>query len=220
MNSENVNKIRSNHVFGWKGIRGIIMSRKYPKKLPFRICIALAIILFLCAFIDSSKTYDLLIFLASTNVSIFPALTGFSLTAFSVCINFGNLEIAKKSVKMEGFSIYQNAIGIFAFCISVQAAVLVTSYIVKLSEKFPQLQVYDCIAWLVNAVLLALLGFLSSFAVYLIFTIVGNIFTFGQLNNLQNTNDKFVKAASTTKVRFQSQRNPFLKKSRTTTITN
>jgi hypothetical protein len=190
MNQENESKIKAQHTFGWKGIIEIVRSRKYHRKVPFKVSIGFAMVAFVIAALNRNESYNILMIMVSINLSIFPSLTGFSLTAFSICINFGNMAIAKNSVKVGSLSIYQKAIGVFAFSIVIQIAVLISSYLLKLFDAIPKLEVCRCLNWLINSVGITILTFITSFALFLIFTIVSNIFTFGQLNNLQNTKDK------------------------------
>lgn len=179
------------HVFSFKGIWQIVKTRKYFNGLPFWICIIVGVIGMVINLVFGNHTSDGVLAIASANMAIFPSLTGFSLTAFSVCVNFGNMDFAKNSVKIGKYSMYQKGIAVFAFSISVQVATLAIAYFIKISEKFQKVEVSKMLADIINSTGVMLLLFTACFAFYLIFMIIANIFTFGQLNNSQNTLNKF-----------------------------
>lgn len=187
MDPQTIKTITDNHPFSFKGIWIIIKQYKYFKTTPFIICIVLALLSGACNLIWGNHQADVVMSIASANMAIFPALTGFSLTAFSVCVNFGNMDFAKKTVTLDNFSIYQEGIAVFAVSIIAQVIALGLSYFVKISDKFEKIIVSPLVADTVNTIGVSFLIFTGCLAFYFIFMIIANVFTFGQLNNSQNT---------------------------------
>lgn len=189
---DSVKSIKDTHPMGWKGV-----FFAYPLKDLFKtraLVISLILTLVVCGFsmVSLHTSTEMLVILSNENISVFPNLLGFNLSAYAIIVGFSGFDLMRTMMrpqKNKRFSLFQETSSIFAFSILVQSVVLITSFVISSLDKINPVNVFGLLDFLeliinrLSIILLPMLVFLSIYAIVLIPFIVFNIFSFGQMNH-------------------------------------
>lgn len=190
----------------FKGLFSIIWNRKLYKK-PVYIVSGLLIIcinvlfFFVKNFITDREYFDLLKIYVTTFLPAFVTFCGFTMTAYSLVVGFLNYGVFKSTIekfyslkirteqlgndnKLPKFSVYQQAIALFALAILVLLITVCYFLIVKFTTEI-QFEIESKLVEVFNAVNLLILILLTNYSFILIVYNIVNIFTLSQsLNKL------------------------------------
>lgn len=189
---DSIKSIKDAHPMGWKGVFFAYPLKDLFKTRAFVISFILTLVVCGFALVSLSTSAEMLVGLANENVSVFPNLLGFNLSAYAIIVGFSSLDLVKTMMrpqKNKRFSLFQETSSIFAFSILVQSIVLITSFVISSLDRinpvnfFGLLDFFELIINRISVVLFPILVFLSIYAIVLIPFIVFNIFSFGQMNH-------------------------------------
>ena len=201
------------------GIKGIYTEYIYKKMFHFKgliFSITLSIMCFIFLFFFSTvNDYVLLSKIIEINISIFPALLGFCVGGYALIIGFGHKEMLQKmsnpNEEKNNMSFFQIISSVFAASIIVQIVTFLLSYIISYLLIFDLNFSNETFCKVVNISTISIICFLSIHSIVLIYYMVINIFTFGQMmhfcirQELLENKDKKNTRTSNKKIKSKSQ---------------
>lgn len=169
------------------GLKGIINQYIVKKILKSKGFIASIIITFICYIyllvFTEGDCYVLLEKLIEKNILIFPTLLGFCIAGYAIIVGFTNNELFEKMSKplKSGLSYFQVTSCIFAFSIIIQMITFLLSYLVSFIIDIGFFSSDLCLRRIININIITIIIFLSIYSILLLYYMVINLFTFGQM---------------------------------------
>lgn len=181
-----VNHLRETHKTGIKGAFTKYIRKKIFCSTGFVISVGSSIIVFLfLVFYSNSDYYVLLTKLIDSNMNIFPSLLGFCIGGYALIIGFGHKEMLERMSdplkNKSNMSYFQITSSIFAVSTVIMLFTFLTSYILF---QITNVGIYSSnliLCRIINISVISLLVFLTVYSISLLYYIISNIFTFGQM---------------------------------------
>jgi len=185
-NDKQLQELKERHKTSIKGIYTMYVRKKMLCSCGLKISVLFSVLL--CIFLSTVDDFDffsLLEKIIALNISAFPNLLGFCVGGYALIIGFGHKEMLQKMSeplpKRDDMSYFQVASSIFAASIIIQIVTfllsLIISYIIDIGFHTSN----ECIYKFVNISTITIICFLTIYSVILIYYMVINIFTFGQM---------------------------------------
>lgn len=187
---EDRNDLKSLHATSWKGIWFILKNRKIFQDTEFILSATIAFLtILLCLSVSIEQTFKYLSETVSLILGFFPNLFGFSLGGFAIVVGFSNNEVIKNNSNPDGFSLYQILNAVFSFCLLTQVLTTVLSFFISWFIKldlniFNSTPFVTTIGALINSITLGLIVFGAIYSILLTPSIILNLFSLSQVNNL------------------------------------
>ncbi len=180
-------QLKDLHKTGLEGIFTEYIKRKIFCSYGFIASIIISFICFIIlSFHSDSDYYILLSKIINLNISVFPNLLGFCIGGYALIIGFGHKEMLEKmstplSDKKSNMSYFQITSSIFAVSIIIQIIAFLTSYFISHIIDIGFYSVNGLLCKYINISVITLILFLSVYSISLLYYMVINIFTFGQM---------------------------------------
>jgi len=190
MTEQEIEQIKSEHPLSYKGILHSYDWNEIKTSRPFQISTFASISFLIISLLSQKTSLEIVIFWSSQIIAIFPNLLGFNLGGYALVIGFGNTELIESMTKIgigKKTSPFQKVSGIFASAILLQLLTFATAFIVNF---FVQLQFSSTNPKIVNSVnssISLVLSFLGIWGILILFSLVANVFSWGQGHHLKLT---------------------------------
>lgn len=175
------------HATGLEGIFTKYIKQKIFHSIGFITSIIISLVCFVfLSFYSESDYYVLLSKIISLNISIFPNLLGFCIGGYALIIGFGHKEMLEKmsaplSDEKSNMSYFQITSSIFAVSIIVQIVAFLASYFTSHIIDIGFYSSNNILCKYINISVITLILFLTVYSIFLLYYMVVNIFTFGQM---------------------------------------
>lgn len=187
----NQQQIKENHSSTWKNIWLIYnTNQKFYRGIMFIFSSGLSLAAVFSASILNIDFFTIICKITDLYISIIPNLLGFNLGAYALLIGLASSTFLPSLTKgiNKGFTFFQKASSVFAFCITVQAITLIMSFIIRQIVIIQELSMYsmdnkNVIACYLNISIFFILNFLGIYSILLILMLVKNIFGLSQTAN-------------------------------------
>lgn len=180
-------QLKDRHKTGFKGIYTAYIQKKICRSKGFAFSFVMSFVCFVfLSFYSDSNYYELLSKVVNLNVSVFPDLLGFCIGGYALIIGFGHKEMLEKmssplSDKENNMSYFQITSSVFAISVIIQIVAFFTSYITSHIIYIGFYSSNITLCKYINIFVITLIFFLSSYSILLLYYMVINIFTFGQM---------------------------------------
>lgn len=193
-NSEERKQILAAHPTSYRGVVSAYNLTDILKSYPFYLSLFICFILLFATYFSKVGIYNILIIWVEQIISIFPNILGFNLGGYALIVGFGNTELVKnmtKPTKEENkYSIFQKMSSVFSFTLLLQSFTFAISFVVNfiIKMEFTTNNIY----WyhVINGTVVALLSFFSLWSIFVLSTVILNVFTFGQMHHLYLTTER------------------------------
>lgn len=172
--------IKKKHERTIRSLFRIITSRRKLLK-SCQLWMSLGVSIILTAYVLMSKlaTIDVISTLTELCLNVLPNIIGFNLGAYVLFISLSSDRLLYEltdDYNDEEYSTYQHISSVFAWSILVQILALIVAWSYKIIISF---EITLALAEYFNSIVLIL--FLSTYAIFLIYRIIMNVFTIGQV---------------------------------------
>jgi len=200
--------IKELHSFGISGIIDILKIKGTFKKFPFYLSILFSLVTVLFVWLSyDDKLYPFVEGTSKILLSFFPNLLGFSLGGYALVVGFSNTDLIKEGSSLTKHSLYQILNAIFSLSIIFQIFTTILCFSIG---WFIEVASHNGVSFdlgflnpVINALVLYLLLFGSTYSLFLTPYVITNLFTLSQLNNLhltiENINDQKIIEENNTK---------------------
>lgn len=187
------NNIAESHITGLKGILKVFPTKDRFISYPFIISLVSTLLLFILLAFSNKTVYDILVFFKSQILSIFPNILGFNLGGYALIVGFGNTELIKQLTKNKDAKkpgVFQKLNGVFAFTLILQAFVFIYAFFINLFMQLEIRTINNTLGWVLNYLALFIISLLGIWGILIMFTLIKNVFSFGQLHHFKLTLDR------------------------------
>ena len=183
------NDLRTRHKVSIDGIfRNGYTIDKIRKSFVCKFCLILTGLFALWVFFfnrEANRLFEFIDDLASTILSTFPSLLGFSLAGYALIIGASDLKLIGRMSEplksnKEKLSYFQTTSCVFASSVLIQCFTLILAFCVHLIVKQKLTVDNECVCLILNFFIYITLLFFGLFSMLLLCSTVVNLFTYGQ----------------------------------------
>ena len=183
------NDLRTRHKVGIDGVfRNGYTIDKIRKSFVFKFGLILTCLFGGCLLFfnrEANRIFEYIDDLASTVLSTFPSLLGFSLAGYALIIGASDLKLIGRMSEplksnKEKLSYFQTTSCVFASSVLIQCFTLILAFCVHLIVKQKLTVDNECVCLILNFFIYITLLFFGLFSMLLLCSTVLNLFTYGQ----------------------------------------
>jgi len=200
MDQITIESIKKDHPFSYKGVFYSYDWKEVRTSYPFWISLAISIVLLFVSPFSKQDSFVITSFWVSQILTIFPSLLGFNLGGYALIIGFGNAELVQsltKKGKNRKNSIFQKLSGIFAYAILLQLFAFCLAFFGNFSIQLKFTLQQDLIRNILNYLFTFLLSFIGLWGIFILPSLVINVFNFGQMHHFKLTQKRLEEEGKT-----------------------